>query len=187
MHSVVSRDTDQVLIEGAMVDRAETQPVANQRLTALLGVTHDVRCLEEPTLPESTNRAKTAISDEDSSAETCLVEANARLPYGIATLKGILDWNRLWLVERANHPAGRYQYTPSGRIVMDDKTGVERLVPARPGCDEIDDRHAKRLRGAKGSIVWLIYRACAVGVQETVFDLFVAVGAGHVPSSGVRR
>jgi hypothetical protein len=49
-HRVVRRDPDEILVECAVVDRAEGEAVRHERLALLLGVGSDVGGIEQPRL-----------------------------------------------------------------------------------------------------------------------------------------
>ena len=74
MDVVVGRNADEVLVEGAVVDRAEAQTVLYDGLAASLGVADDVRRVEQPHLPERADRAAVVVRGEHESAEAPLVE-----------------------------------------------------------------------------------------------------------------
>ena len=78
MYHVVGRDSDEILVEGTMVDRAEAQPVADNRITLRLGVTDDVRRVEEAQLLQPADRACVPVGDEDIYALTAKAESELR-------------------------------------------------------------------------------------------------------------
>ena len=50
MNLIVRRDRDEILVERTMMNRAETQAVADERLASRLRIANDVRCVEQPKL-----------------------------------------------------------------------------------------------------------------------------------------
>ena len=67
---VVRRDADEVLVERSVVDRAEAQAVADERLACRLRVTDDVRRgVQEPELLQAADRARVAVGRENPGGE----------------------------------------------------------------------------------------------------------------------
>jgi hypothetical protein len=62
---VVRRNSDQVLVVRTVVDRPETQAVAHRWLASDLGVSDDMRCVEESCLLETADRALVRVRRED--------------------------------------------------------------------------------------------------------------------------
>jgi hypothetical protein len=61
MNLTLRRDADQILVEGTVVDRAQAQPVADERLALLVDVTDDVRGIEQSGLSEGADGAAVAV------------------------------------------------------------------------------------------------------------------------------
>jgi hypothetical protein len=59
-----NRTADKVFVERAVVDRAEAETVANDRLACLFGVADDVRRVAQPDLVEPTDRASVSVCGE---------------------------------------------------------------------------------------------------------------------------
>lgn len=100
MDAEIRSDADEVLVEGAMVDRAEGEAVADDRLARLLGVGDDVRRIEEPNLPEPADRAAVSVRGEHDAAELRLVDALPDLANDVAPLDLVGDVDGLALLVR---------------------------------------------------------------------------------------
>src|SRR5262245_65338711 len=98
MDNAVRRDTDEVLVERSVVNRAEAQAVADLRLAAF-DVAQDVRGVEEAQLLQPADRALAAVRRDYSAAETRLMEPDSRLPHGVAALDPLFEWHGLGLVQ----------------------------------------------------------------------------------------
>jgi len=83
---VVGRDAYEVLVEGAVVDRAQAQPVGDDGLPGRIGVPENVRRVEQACLLEPADCTLVAVRGEHPSTEAGLVKAHARLPNGVAAL-----------------------------------------------------------------------------------------------------
>jgi len=68
------------------VDRAEAEPVADNRLAGLLGVGDDVRSIEQPNFAEPADRATIAVGRKHCSAELGLVDALLELADDVSAL-----------------------------------------------------------------------------------------------------
>ena len=73
VHDVVGRDADEVLVECSVVDRAQTQPVLDCRLTRLENVAQDVGCVEQAQFLQPADSALAVVCGDDSAAETGLM------------------------------------------------------------------------------------------------------------------
>lgn len=91
MHLAVRRDADEVLVEGTVVDRAEAQTVADQRLALLVGVGDDVRRVEQPDLLERADGAAVAVCGKNGAPELRLVDALLDEPHDVAALDRVAD------------------------------------------------------------------------------------------------
>ena len=106
MHLVVGRHADQVVVERAVVDRAETQAVAHLGLAVHLEIADDVRRVEQAALLQPTDRAALAVGRHDPAAEPSLVDAHARLPEHVPPLDRVVHDDRLPFVQRPDHLSG---------------------------------------------------------------------------------
>ena len=95
-----------VLVERAVVDRAQADTVGDDGFAMQLEVADDVRGVEQTRFLQSADRAQIPVRGDDAAAEACLVYADPRLAEGVLTFQGILDDDRFLLVERADHPPG---------------------------------------------------------------------------------
>jgi len=78
MDAVVGIDTDQIGIEGSMMDLGQREPVGDHRLSKFFVTVGDDVCgIQQPALGPSRNGAATIISGEYSFAERRLVKALA--------------------------------------------------------------------------------------------------------------
>ena len=167
-HLVVGRDADEVLVERAVVDRAEAEPVGHRRLAGELRVGDDVGRVEEPGLLEPADRALVRVRREHAGAEAGLVEAHACLADGVAPFDRVVGKEGLALVVWPDHAAG----CERDIRVRQDRPGDEDRplgpVPAGPGADEVDERRLQLERRAERAVVGLVDVPGAVGVEEAV-------------------
>ena len=103
------------------------------------------------------------------------MQPDASLPDRVLAFERRLERNRIALVDRADHATRCDEYAACRRVVCDHVTGVERLVPARHGCDEVRDRHVERVCGAERAVVRLVGGTGAVRVEEAVGRRLVVV------------
>jgi hypothetical protein len=104
-----------------------------------------------------------------------LVQTHARLPNRVAPLDRILELDRLRLVDRPAQRARRDEHHLRLRIVRAHEAREDRLVPARPRPDEVDERHLELVRRPQRAVVRLVDVAGAVCVEEAVLDGLVVV------------
>src|SRR4051794_26137397 len=135
---VIRRDADEILVERAVVDRAEAQAVGHRRLTALLDVAHYVRGVEQAKLLQAADRALTRVRGDDAATEARLVEPDSRLADGVAALDRVVEAHGLWLVHRAAGLARCDRDHARGGIVSAHEDREHRLVPTRARPDEVD-------------------------------------------------
>lgn len=105
MNLAVRRYAYEILVERTVVDRAEAEPVANERLAVLFDVADDVRGVQQPDLFESADRAAVPIRRQDGAPELRLVDALRDLSNDITTFYRVVEVNGLALVERPAHLA----------------------------------------------------------------------------------
>src|SRR4051794_31986265 len=72
VHPVVGRNTNEILVEGAVMDRTEAEPVTNRRHAGELDVRNDVRCVEEPQLAEAADCTSAVVGRDDTSPKARL-------------------------------------------------------------------------------------------------------------------
>lgn len=174
-HLVVGGYPHEILIESAMMDRAETESVRNHRLAFLLEISRDVSGVEEPRFSEPTDRAKIRIRDEHAATKACLVEANACLAHCVSSLDDVFDENCFGLVDRPCHAAGRYKHATPHDVVVDDIHRIDRLVPTGTGRYEVDERSLRLPSCSKCTVVRLIDGASAICIEETLWNDLVVV------------
>jgi hypothetical protein len=73
-----------------VVDRAQGQAVAHDRLAGLLDVSDDVCGFEEPDFLQPADRALFSICRNDPASEPRLMDANARLAYDVTAFDRIV-------------------------------------------------------------------------------------------------
>ena len=93
----IRSDSDEILVERSVVDRAHAQPVAHERLARLLGVADDVRSVEQPNLAETADRATIVVCGKYGTAKLRLMDALLDLADDVAPLDLIGDVNRALL------------------------------------------------------------------------------------------
>jgi hypothetical protein len=103
-------DSDEVLVEGAMVDRAQREAIRDHRLAHLLEVADDVRRVEEANLAEPADRATVAVRGQHGAAELRLVDPLLDLPHDVSAFDLVVNVNRLTLVVRAAHLPERQEH-----------------------------------------------------------------------------
>ena len=96
---VVGRNADEDLVIGSMVNRAEAEPVRNERLAGLLEIADDVRGVEKSRLLEAADRAAGVVREQDLPAKTRLMYPDAYLADSVSPLTLILEKHGLSLVE----------------------------------------------------------------------------------------
>ena len=76
-------DAKNIAVVREMVDRTESQPVADHRRSLLMCVLDDVGCLNQRPLSEGTDRASVAVRAEHLEAELMLMQSVFHLPNGV--------------------------------------------------------------------------------------------------------
>src|SRR5205809_4210013 len=127
-----------------------------------------MRRIKHPQLLEATDRALARIRRHDSASEARLLDSRFRLTHDVATLDRVVERNRLWLVDRAAQLAGGDDDHPCSWVVGAHVRGEDRLVPARPGREEVDERHPKLVSSPKCTVVGLVDVAGSVRIEESV-------------------
>jgi hypothetical protein len=145
-------DPDEVLVEGAMVDRAEAEPIRHDRRARLLRVGDDVRGVEEPHLLQPADRAAVRVRGENGAAELRLVDALLDLTDDVAALDLVGDMDGLALVVRPAHLPECQEHAKLIRLVPLDIGGVDRPVPVGPRADEVHERHVQQVRASKPTV-----------------------------------
>jgi len=106
VHLVVRRNTNQIVIEGAVMNRTQAEPVRDLGSAGRIEIAHDVGCVEESDLLESADRALVTVGGNHKPAEAPLVEADLHFPRGVLSLERIVDNGWLVIVDRSDHAAG---------------------------------------------------------------------------------
>ena len=73
MHLIVGGNADEVLVKGAMVDRAQTYSVCHYRLAALLDIANDVSSIEQSFFSQRADRAAVVVCREHDSSKPPLM------------------------------------------------------------------------------------------------------------------
>jgi len=98
VHAVIRSNAHEILIEGAVMNRAKAQPVRDVRVTFVLEVANDVRGVKQTRLPETTDRTAALVRNENPPAKARLVQSNARLANCIFPFQWIGCWDSLTFV-----------------------------------------------------------------------------------------
>lgn len=117
---VVGVDPDEILIEGAVMDRAQADAVAHDGVAVFLEIANDVSGVEQPKLLEPADRALVAVGRQNLTAKAPLMDPDVRLADDVSPLDRVGDPRRLSVVERAAHRAGLDENTEGCGIVGDD-------------------------------------------------------------------
>jgi hypothetical protein len=88
------------VIERAVVDRAQTEPVRNDRRALLLEIADDVRGVEKPQFFETADSALVVVRGEDEAAEASLMHPAPDLTIHIPAFDEVVRWQGLLLIER---------------------------------------------------------------------------------------
>jgi hypothetical protein len=78
------------MVVSTVMDRAQGQAVAHDRLAGLLDVSDDVRSLEEADFLQAADRALFSVRRNDSASESRLMDANARLVHHVPAFDRIV-------------------------------------------------------------------------------------------------
>jgi len=173
--SEIRCDSDEILVERAVVDGAETETVADDGLTGLLGVGDDVRCVEQPHLAEPAYGAAVSVRGKHGATELRLMNALLDLPDDVAPFDFVGNVDGLALVVRPAHLPEVQQDAELGGLVSLDVSGVDRPVPVRPRADEVDDRHVEQVRAAEPVVEVVLGILALIAVKDAVGRLLVLV------------
>src|SRR5215831_5475765 len=174
MDDIVGRGANQVLIERSMVDCAQAQAVAHRWLAAF-DVSEDVCGVQEAALLEAADRALRAVRGNNAGSEARLMQPETRLTHGVTALDRILQGHRRGLIDWTTELTWCDGHHLGGRVIRADVDGEDRLVPAGLRSNEVDERDLKLVCGTEGTVVRLVNRAGAVGVEKTVRENLVVV------------
>ncbi len=181
----VGIDADEVLVEGAVVDRAETEPVADDGVAGLLGVGDDVGCVEQADLLQPADGAAVAVGGQHRTAELRLVDPLLDLSDDVTALDLVGDVHGLTFVVGAAHLPEREQHAElAGQILLHERR-VDGAVPVRTRTDEVDDRHVEQMCIAQPAVEVVVGIVVLVGVEDAVRRLLVHVAV--LPDRAVDR
>lgn len=153
-------------------------PFRDHGLAARIQVPHDVRRVEEPELLEAADRAPLAVRRDHHRTEAPLVHAGDGLADRVAARERVVEEQRCRVGQRRvpDADARADWHAPLRGTVLGHVVRVVRLVPARPGGEEVRDRHLELVGEPERPIVGLGVRPRAVGVEEALVGNLVAVG-----------
>ena len=154
----VRPDSQDVAVEGGVVDLAEGQSVGHFRDAQCFAVTDDVRRVEELAVLQAADGACMSIGPHHTVPERSLVESLQRQAAGVDAVKP-----SLLLAERGGPQvdAGRgrvVQLDVDGerlRVVLDDEGWPEGSVVALVDPHEVDERQVRRKSSRRPALKWL--------------------------------
>jgi len=180
---VVRTKTEELPIEGGVMESAEREPVADEWLSSGLGIGDDVRRVEQLFVTEVTEGALTLIGREHPLAESSLVQTDANGRRDVAPTRTVRVLNSdvyvrgrpgrekqmLRIVDGNRHGQAR-------RIIPDDVYGPRRQVLARRDAVKVRERKPTPHRLPQALILWMIGIAPAIPVpQEFVLSESIVV------------
>src|SRR5665213_3675533 len=118
MNPVVRGDSNEILVERTVMDRAEAQPIRHVGISPLLKVADDVRSVKQARLLQATDGAAVVVGEENTSAKARLVQADAGVSYGVLPLEWIARWHRLAFIDRPGHASGCDEHSPRAGVVV---------------------------------------------------------------------
>src|SRR6267142_5477201 len=115
-NGAIRRYAYEVLIERAVMNRAQTETVRDRGCPLSQGVTRDMRRVEERDLSQPADRAAISVRRKHNRPKPALMQAYSDFARGIAPGHLVQDRCRLALVDRADHRAWRDHHHSCGRI-----------------------------------------------------------------------
>lgn len=127
---VVGPDCQEEAVESGMMELAEREPVAHNRIALVLRIRDDVRRVEQFLMPKMADGALLAISLENALAKLPLVNATTECRDDVSPLdlSGVLARPKLRFSQGAESPLDIDLEDQSAWIVADDEDGVVRKV-----------------------------------------------------------
>jgi len=150
--SVVGIYTEDVAIEGAVMNAAEGEPVWNFRSAALVAIRQDVRRVEQFAMSQAADRAALFVRNENQLAEAMLVEADLHGGGGVSAPDRENVELRRDLPDRSSRGVDGDFKCEILRSVANDVAGEQRLVHALCKAVEVDEWSALGHRPPHGDV-----------------------------------
>lgn len=185
---MVGADTEDLSIEGCVVESAECQAVRDDRLTPGVAVRNDVRRLEQLGVPQTANGTTVLVGLQHSLPEGRLMEASQR--YGRHIRPPCLRDTRrgtptLCQALARVHCDAEAEFV---RIVTDDVDRPRGQILSLDHSKQVDERSSSLHRKAQAYVVAVSRIRSAIAVKEEPIVLeAIFVGPGPTLDLGSRR
>lgn len=170
VHDIVRSNREEEAVERGVVQSAQRDAVAHNRLSFEIAVRRNVSCIEKLRMAELTQGAAISIRANDAFAKQGLVEPASERPSDISPSRlktfGNVAGCRGCGCQCGSNIVHLHREGQCQRLVADDKHRVRRSVKARLDGMEVDKRHSLMHGTPQPNIVAVAWVGPAVRVPE---------------------
>jgi len=168
---VIRAESQEVTIEGRVMQGAQRQPVADKGFSGWLSVRDYVRRIKELLVTQTAECTLTSVGFQDTLTEGSLVESNSdggsdvHATGAIGVLVHLVPSNR-WLQAHMRRVVDRDGERETGRIICNHKDGPRREILSGDDSMEIDQRETALHCQTEAPVVRMLWIRAAISIPE---------------------